>query len=51
MKKILQSGVLVFISEGEEYEEILNLVKETTKLEKTINHLNKLTSCEVYVVR
>ena len=40
----------MFISEGEEYEEILKLVKETTKLE-TINYLNKLNPCEVYYIK
>lgn len=40
----------MLISEGEDYDNILNLVKDIYNL-NDINHINKLNSCEAYLIK
>jgi len=43
-------GIVVFINEGQNNDEILNIVKKGTSLEEC-NHLKRLNACDVYYLK
>ena len=55
MKQILEGkdtskGVVIFINEGQENDDILTIFKETTGLEN-IEYLKRLNACDVYYLK
>lgn len=48
--KDISNGIVIFITEGRNDEEILQVIKNVTKLNKS-EHLKKLNTCNVYYVR
>ena len=48
--KNTSNGVIVFINDGKENDEILNTIKNTLKLEN-IKYLEHLNACDVYLLK
>ena len=48
--KDISKGIVVFISKEEQENEILEIIKNATKLENS-NHLAQLSSCNVYIIK
>ncbi len=49
LNKDLSKGVLVFVNDGQNSDDIVNTIKNTLKLQ-SITYLKRLSSCDVYLV-
>ncbi len=49
LDKNIRNGMIVFVNDGQENEEILKIIKETTGLKK-VTYLQRLYACDVYCI-
>lgn len=49
LQKDISKGVLIFINDGQESDDIANVIKDTLEL-KNINYLKRLNACDVYLI-
>lgn len=48
-EKNISDGIIIFINEGQDNENVINIVKEATNLENC-KHLERLNACDVYYI-